>query len=218
MPKFRFAVRSPEGKLRTGTVTEATLDAAKERLKSAGLLIVTLTEESELVVHQSKGPGSAATPRPERAAIIEFEVTAGERVMAWLGRYVLRKEFALVLFLTGFAWVGYQIAHREKPPAPVEIKYINQAVEVQVDPGAFQGETYRVVLPDIPLRFDQKASEGNLLKVSYEAAKQPGRVQVTLTDLTGETVAEGEGLLSSRGEGVLAGNVALAAVKKKKTP
>lgn len=216
MPKYRFAVRSKEGKLRTGTVTEATLDAAKTRLTGAGFLIVSLQEEAELVIHEAKSPAGAARPKTERAAIIEFEQSLGERTMEFLGRFVLRKEIAMALFLGGAGWAGYQHWTAPKPTAPVEIKYLPLQVQVQVDPGAMAGKgtEYQVVLPDVPLQFSQPVNGGTLLKYDFEFPNQPGRVQVRLLD--GETVlAEGDGLLSTREEGLLASSVALAPVKAK---
>jgi hypothetical protein len=217
MPKYRFAVRSPEGKLRTGSVTELSLEAAKERLKSAGFVIVSLQEEAELVIVEAKSPGGPAAAKTQRAAIIEFETTFGERVGNFFARFILRKEFAVVLFALGAGWAGYQHLHAPKPPAVVEEKYLPLAVEVQVDSGALAGKgtTYHVVLPDIPLRFSRPVSEGALLKYEFESLKQPGRVQVTLVDSADKVLAEGEGLLAIRQEGLLAGAVPLLAVKAK---
>lgn len=216
MPKFRFAVRSPEGKLRTGTVTEATLEAAKDRLKNAGFLIVTLAEETELVIHEAKSPTGTAHVKTERAAIIEFELSFTERLSAFLHRFILRKEFALLLLLLGTPLAGYGYLHRPKAAPVAEAKYIAFDVEVTVDPGSSQGDLYEVLLPDIPLRFTAKKADGTILKSSFEAVKQPGRVLVRLIH-EGKLVAEGEGLLSARKQGLLAGQVALTPAKKKGT-
>jgi hypothetical protein len=216
MPKYRFAVRSKEGKLRTGSVTEASLEGAKERLKAAGFLIVSLTEETELVIHQAKPATGTAPPKIQRAAIIEFESTFGERLQEFLGRYVLRKEFAMVLFVLGIAWAVYLALNRPKPPPDTTPKYMPLVVQVEVDPGAFQGQTYIAKLPDIPLQFSQKASQGNRLDYSFESLKQPGRVEVSLADSSGKVVAQGDALLSLREEGVLAGSVVLLPIKKRR--
>lgn len=217
MPKFRFAVRSPEGKLRTGSVTEATLDAARQRLKGAGFVIVSLAEEAELVIPESKATASALRgPKPKRAAIIEFETTFSERLGNFFSRFILRKEFAILLFLVGIGLAGYRYAHRPQPPPRTEPKYMPFALEIEVEPGMAEGETFEAVLPDIPLAFSQKASEGNLLKYSFEALKQPVRVQVKLTDSSHKVLAEGEGLLSVRKTGLLVADVPLSPVKAKK--
>jgi hypothetical protein len=218
MPKYRFAVRSKEGKLRTGSVTEVSMDSAKERLKSAGFVIVSLTEEAELVILEAKAPGGATKPKTERAAIIEFETTFGERIGSVFSRFILRKEFAMVLFALGAGWATYQNLNRPKPVAPIEAKYLPMAVEIQVEAGGLtaQGGTFEAVLPDIPLRFGQPVSDGNLLKYSFEALKQPGRVQVSLLDSSKAVVGEGDGLLSIRQGGTLTGTVPLSPVKKKK--
>lgn len=216
MPKYRFAVRSKEGKLRTGTVTEASLDAAKARLTGAGFLIVSLQEEAEMVIHEAKAPSGVTRPRTERAAIIEFELSTSERIGAFLGRFVLRKEIAAALFLAGAGWAGYQFVTAPKPAAPVEVKFLPMSVEVTVDPGSLagKGEKYQVMLPDVPLQFSQPVRDGSVLKYSFEFPNQPGRVRVRL--LEGESVlGEGDGLLSTRQEGLLVGLVALSPVKAK---
>lgn len=217
MPKYRFAVRSPEGKLRTGTVTEASIEKARDRLKAAGFLIVSLQEEAELVVLESKTPSGVKTPKTERAAIIEFETTFAERVGNFLNSYLLRKEVALVLLVAGGALAVYLNLSKAKPSAAFEEKYKDIKVEIQVETGGLtsKGKTYQVVLPDIPLRFSQPVIDGPLLKHEFEAVKQPGRVQVTLLDESNDPLAEGEGLLSIRNEGLLTASVPLSPIRKK---
>jgi hypothetical protein len=216
MPKFRFAVRSKEGKLRTGSVTEASLEAARERLKGAGFVIVSLQEEAELVVLESKTTSGVSRPKAERAAIIEFETTLGERIGNFFRTYILRIQFAALLLAVGAALAVYQNLNRPKPAPPAEEKFLSMKVEIQVDAGALAGKgaTYDAVLPDIPLRFSRPVSEGSVLAYEFEALKQPGRVQVALLDKDNAVLAEGEGLLSIRQQGLLAGSVPLTAVKK----
>lgn len=219
MPKYRFAVRSKEGKLRTGTVTEVSLETAKERLIGAGFAIVSLTEESDLVIHQAKaspGGGVAAGHKTERATILEFETTAWERFSDFLGRWVFRKEVAFVLFLAGFALAGYKFITAPKATPDNEPKYFPYQVTIDIDPGAAEGEKYVVVLPEIPLRLDQRVSEGKTVTSEFETLKKPSKIEVSLLDIHDEVVAKGEGALSSRKEGVLAGSVPLDPVKKKK--
>lgn len=216
MPKYRFAVRSKEGKLRTGTVTEATLEAAKSRLTGAGFVIVTLQEEAELIVHEAKAPSGGARPKAERAAIIEFETSLAERVVGFFNRFILRKEFAALLFVVGTSFAVYRNLHQQKPAPPKEIVVHSLDVEVQVEAGPLdgKGEMLVAVLPDIPFRFTQPVKDGLLLKNSFDSAKQPGRVQVSLLDAQGAVLGEGEGLLSIRKEGLLTCSVPLAPVKK----
>ena len=217
MPKYRFAVRSQEGKLRTGTVTEASLEAAKSRLTGAGFVIVSLQEEAELVVHEAKAPSGGARPKAERAAIIEFETTFFERVANFFNRFILRREFAAVLFALGTAFAVYQNLTHQKPPQPKQVQVTALDVEVQVEPGSLEGkgDTLVAVLPDIPFRFSQPVKAGLLMKNSFETPKLPGRVLVTLVDEDGQVLGEGEGLLSARKEGALAASVPLSPVKKK---
>lgn len=218
MPKYRFAVRSKEGKLRTGTVTEASAEAAKERLTQAGFTIVTLTEESELVIHQSTpsaGGGPSTGHKTERAAILEFETTAWERFSEFLGRWVFRKEIAVVLFLCGFSVAAYKFVTAPKKVQDAEPEYLPYSVTVEIDSGAIEGESFVVVLPEIPLRLEQKVSEGKAVSSDFESLKRPTKIEVSLLNLHDEVVAKGEGSLSPRKEGVLAGTVALDPVKAK---
>ena len=224
MPKYRFAVRSKEGKLRTGTVTEASLDTAKERLQQAGFAIVSLTEESELVIHQaspSVGGGTTATHKTERAAILEFETTAWEKVSDFFSRWVFRKEVAFVLFLCGFALAGYRVFTRPAKTGPVEPQYVEYTVTVEIEPGKAEGEEFVVLLPEIPLRMTQKVSIGKSITSEFETLKKPDKVEVTLVDLHQEVVAKGEGLLSLKDEKQLVSTVTLDPVKpasEKKKP
>ncbi len=216
MPKFRFAIRSKEGKLRTGTVTEADIASAKDRLIKAGFIIVTLAEESELVIHQNVSTGSISRPNPERASIIEFEMTAGERFASFFSTFILRKEFALVLFVLGALWAGYLFVNREKPPVDTGPKYVAYKLVVEVDPGSIKGSTYVVSLPDVPLRFSKSASpEGTResLPFDFEALKEPKKVEVTLVDSADSPIGMGEGILTSKEAGVLGVSVLLDPIK-----
>lgn len=216
MPKYRFAVRSKEGKLRTGTVTEASSEAAKERLTQAGYTIVTLAEESDLVIHQAN-PAAAGRPaaghKTERAAILEFETTPWERFNEFMGRWVLRKEIAMLLFFCGFSLAAYKFVTKPKPPQVAEAKYIPIDLTVEIDPGKVEGESFVILLPEIPLRLNQKVRDGNTVTSNFESLKAPSKVEVSLLDIHDEVVASGEGPLSTRKEGVLAGSVTLDPVK-----
>ena len=59
-------------------------------------------------------------------------------------------------------------------------------------------------------------SEGKTVTSEFETLKKPSKIEVSLLDIHDEVVAKGEGVLSSRKEGVLAGSVPLDPVKKKK--
>lgn len=218
MPKYRFAVRSKEGKLRTGTVTEASAETAKERLTQAGFTIVTLTEESELVIHQSTpsaGSSPSAGHKTERTAILEFETTAWERFSDFMGRWVFRKEVAVLLFLCGFSLAAYRFVTAPKKVQDAEPQYIPYRVTVEIDSGALEGESFVVILPEIPLRVEQKVSQGKAVSSDFESLKKPTKVEVSLLNLHDEIVAKGEGSLSPRKEGALAGTVVLDPVKLK---
>ncbi len=199
MPKYRFAVRSKEGKLRTGTVTEASLENAKERLQQSGFAIVSLTEESELVIHQSTpslGGGPVATHKTDRAAILEFETTPWERISNFFSRWIFRKEFAFLLFLCGFALAGYRVFTRPAQTGPSEPQYVKYQMTVEIEPGKAEGEEFVVVLPEIPLRLSQKVREGKSVSLDFETLKKPSKVEVSLLNIHREVVAEGAGDLS----------------------
>lgn len=214
MPKFRFAVRSKEGRIRTGSVNEASLEAARQCLVKAGYEVISLTGESEIIVHEAKASERRGTSvKPERAAIIEFEVGFGERIGDFLSRFVLRKEAVVVFLMLGIALATYNYYRMPKvEPAP-EAKYIGFEVEITIDPNSFRGDTYQVLLPDVPLRFSGKVKDGSVLRYSFEGLKQPQRAQVSLLE-KGSPVAMGESMLSLGKEGVLFAQVILDPLRK----
>lgn len=224
MPKYRFAVRSKEGKLRTGTVTEASLENAKERLQQSGFVIVSLTEESELVIHQSTpavGGGTVATPKTDRAAILEFETTPWEKISGFFSRWVFRKEVAFLLFLCGFGLAGYRVFTRPAKTGPSEPQYVKYQMSVEIAPGKAEGEEFVIILPEIPLRLSKKVREGKSVTSEFETLKKPNKVEVTLLDIHREVVAKGEGDLSLKSDDAqdgiqLTSTVSLDIVKKKR--
>lgn len=119
MPKFRFIVQSPSGKVRRGTITEQDENAARESLQSAGFSVVSLTESTDLVVHTPAG-GTGGRPRskPERAALIEFEESLGEKFKDFLNTYIFRKELVILLMVAGFAYIVVSWMGQEAPEGP----------------------------------------------------------------------------------------------------
>lgn len=215
MPKFRFAVRTKEGKLRTGTVTEASVEQARACLLKAGLHIVSLAQDSDLVVAQPKAPVGRPTVKTERVALIEFEVSLGERILEFLRRFVLRADVAAVVFLVGVGWAAFRFSSRVDAPPPAEPVYTPIKIRVAVQPGSLKGDSYQVLLPDIPWKFSAKFSEGTTLLSSLDSIKVPERVQVSLIRLD-EVVGQGEGLLSKEASGELVASVPLDPVKLEK--
>ena len=168
------------------------------------------------MLNEAKAPSGAQRPKLERAAIIEFETTLAERMSQFLQDYVLRKEFAAVLFIVGAGLGGYLYVSRPKPAVVAEAKYELLNVEVTVDQSLVpvKGALYKAVLPDIPWQFTQAVTDGPLLKTSFESVKRPGRVQVSLENDSGTVLASGDALLSSRPGGQLVAEVPLSPVKK----
>lgn len=206
MPKYRFVVQAPSGKVRRGTLTESDEYAARKRLESAGFSVVSLGEEADIVVHTptSGSAASQARMKPERADIIEFEETLGEKIQNFLTGYVLRRETAMVLGMLGFVWIIYSSWGVKKPTPAVTPDFHPLKVVVTVDVSKAEGNTLDVRLPDIPFRSTAplKADSDGTQKmvIERETTVVPSKVEVYISD--GEDpVAKDAGELVKKSEG-----------------
>ena len=203
MPKFRFIVQAKSGKARRGTITEADEQAARHQLESAGFQVVSLIESTDLVVHTpAQGPAGRKKHRTERAAIIDFEETAGEKIGRLLNTYFLRREAAMILAVAGLIWIATGMFGGSEPPKPEGPTYVPYVVTVEVTDSGFEPDQVEVRLPDIPFKVAEPWDEGPSQKVvlDFEAAKQPDRVEITFYE-DKEKVGYEEGHLSSAGSG-----------------
>ena len=205
MPKFRFIVQSPSGKARRGTITEQDENSARESLQSAGFTVVSLTESTDLVVHTPAG-GTGGRPRskPERAALIEFEDSLGEKVKDFLNSYIFRKELVVLLMVAGFAYIVVSWMGQEEPEGPQELEYQEYNIKVTIDSSGFpDAGRAQVRLPDIPYNatkdFD-RGSSPSTVEIIIEAAKEPQAVEVTLMEGTVTAVARTSGTLEAGAE------------------
>lgn len=204
MPKFRFIVQSPSGKVRKGTISEKDEQSARQSLESAGFSVVSLTESTELIVHTpAAGPAGRPRVKPERAAIIEFEESAGDKAKGFLNTFILRREFAIVLAVLGLVWIVYAWTTRpEKPPDPEE-QYATLTFAGSIDNSGFP-ETRRAIvrIPELPytetVEF-QSDSPPHQVSIVIETTREPQTVEVTLQEGS-EKVARGSGTLQPGAE------------------
>ncbi|MCA9779799.1 MAG: hypothetical protein KC800_23890 [Candidatus Eremiobacteraeota bacterium] len=203
MPKYRFIVQSPSGKVRRGTITEKDENGARDQLQSAGFTVVSLTEMTDLVVHTPTGGATGGRPRskPERAALIEFEDTFGEKIKDFFNDYVFRKELVMLLMVAGLGYLLLSWMTQKEPEGPRELEYQEYTITVTVDSSGYP-DTGRaqVRLSDIPYTatedFD-KGSSPSTVEVVIEAAKEPKNVEVTLMEGTVTPVARTSGTLEA---------------------
>lgn len=207
MPKYRFIVQSPSGKVRRGTITEKDEEAARESLQSAGFSVVSLEESSaiDLVVHTpAAGPSGRPRSAPQRAAIIEFEVTPWEKIQSFLNKFFLRKEVALLLTVAGLIWIVVSWLGRPEPPPPMELEYTEYRITISVEGSKFpDAHRVKIRLPDIPysvtenLKTDEPSSS---IELVFEAARDPEAIEVTLVEGTSTPVAQTSGTLQAAGQ------------------
>lgn len=206
MPKFRFIVQAPSGKVRRGTITESDELSARRQLEEAGFKVVSLTESSDLVVHTPAGTsaGGRTAVKPQRAAIIDFEETPWERLIKAFNFYILRREFAVVLGIVGVVWMVAGSFGGPEKQAPAKLDYKEIKVVVKVDVAGSEADMVEVRLPEIPYRVTEPLELGNdgiqEVVLDFESSVVPSEVEVKL--LEGDQVeAEDKGTLSSKGEG-----------------
>lgn len=208
MPKYRFCVKAPNGKVRRGTVNEVDLEAARLRLVKAGFEVLELGKEAELVIETPTAlPGHSGRvgAKFQRAAILEFDETPWERLVGVLRTYLLRKEAAVAFLVLGVVVIGARLVLAPKDTAPTKPVYLPYTIEVTVVLGDFDGRTVRVSLPEIPFTHSvptDVSPVGGEQTVTFEieTLTEPRAVGVRLLDATGNVLATGESTLAS-GEG-----------------
>lgn len=201
MPKYRFVVQSPSGKMRRGTISEKDEAAAQQSLLKAGFQVVSVTEVTDLIVHTPAAtPTGRARLTPERANIIEFEESLGEKLWTALSTYVLRREVALLLAVAGVLWLAVGAFQNRGREAPPELEYKTLKVTVEVDTSGYQANTLEIRLPEIPFkkreRVQADSKQVQKAELNIESTVVPSNVQVSLLD--GEqVVAKAEGILEA---------------------
>lgn len=218
MGKFRFIVRSAQGKTRRGVVTDVSLKAARNRLQESGFQVVELYEEADLIVHEAPRPGGGGL-KPKRAEIIEFETSFSERAGEWLEKWLLRKEMAAVLLALGMVAMVVSWVNAPKKEPPPELEYKLYTIEVAVDLAQLEGSKLQVVLPDLPFKkvADAEIKTGSqTVSFEIEAAEQPTKVEVCLLEFDGKVVGADSGTLTAQGgkEGALGSNHVLSPAKE----
>lgn len=207
MPKYRFVVQAPSGKVRRGTITETDDQAARKRLREAGFTVVSIAEEADIVIHApAAGPAAAKLrTKPERAALIDFEETAVEKLQNFVNKYFLRKEAALVLGVMGMIWIAYSAFTGPKTTVSVEPEYLLMKVQVTSDIPDVEANTLVVRLPEIPYSTSARLSPDptgkQSLSFEIEVVKLPAKVEVQLTDGS-DVKALDTGDLSVKGDGL----------------
>ena len=194
MAKFRFVVRSPQGKARRGTVTEDTMADARASLQKAGYEVIELFEETDIVIHQHKSSSGKKIHKPTRAKIIDFELTAGERFGEFLSKFVLRREVALLLLVAGICWMAISYVNSEPPPAPVEPTLYDLKLTVQVDLNSMEGERVVLSLPEVPYSTEQTIGPGSeqtlpAIELDLQLEKQVSKLELNLLDRDKKSVA-----------------------------
>lgn len=196
-------MQSNSGKVRKGTITESDEQAARERLESAGFKVMSLAESADLIVHTpNQGTTGRTKPQIQRAAIIDFEETTSEKIVRLLNTYILRREAAMILAVTGLIWIVVGMSGRSKPEGPQGPVYVPHKVVVTVTASDQTPDRVEVRLPDVPFKTSQEWKDASSQDVvlDFEATRQPDRVEVTLYE--GDTkVAFEKGHLNSSGAG-----------------
>ncbi len=208
MPKYRFCVKAPNGKIRRGTVNEVDLEAARLRLLKAGFEVLELRKDTELIIESPTAmPGQTGrgAPRFQRAAILEFDETPWERLTDLARTYLLRREAAVAILLVGILVIVGRIVLAPESQGPQKPDYRLYEVNVDVELAQFDGRTLRVSLPEIPFTHSEPtevAPVGAQQTVIFEieAVIEPRTVSVRLFDATGNSLAAGESSLT-QGEG-----------------
>ena len=209
MPKYRFIVQSPSGKARRGTISEKDEYSAQAALETAGFKVVSLTEKTDLVVHTPTG-GAVASGRvrakPERAALIEFEDSTGEKISNFFNTYVFRREVVILLMVAGLVWIVYTWATKPERKPPPELEYQGLKITVSIDRSDFpEAGRAKIRFPEIPFTVTEdfsSDSNGSLqeVEIEIEAAKDPKTVDITLVEGTSTPVATGHGTLEAGSE------------------
>ena len=212
MAKFAFIVRSQDGRVRKGNVSEVDEEAARKRLMKAGFEVISLSEKTDLIVHEETR--KRGRPTPQRAAIIDFEETPLERFWGFVQSRLLRRETALVLAVIGFVWLIVGSLGGPKETAPPEPEFKLYKISVQYDPADYRYDLVTLRLPEIPVTLSAKVEKGaTSANFELEAVQTPSQVEVKLLD-GGKPVAEDAGsLVSSAAKGEYSYQAELKRVK-----
>ncbi len=218
MPRFRFCVKAPDGRIRRGTVNESELSAAQARLLNAGFEILELSVHSELLIETPKSShGGRGAHRVQRATIIEFEETPLEKLQAFLERWVLRREAALALLVLGVMIIAGGAILSPSPPSIPQAEYRAHHLVIKARVGDFDGSRLRVNLPEIPYSVTEivpvSLDDGwQTVEIELESLREPSKVEVRLLKFDGAVIAEGSGPLLLDPENRLNSRLELEAV------
>ncbi|MBS2038959.1 hypothetical protein JST97_28510 [bacterium] len=166
MPQFRFKVLTPDGKLRKGSLTSASLEDARHQIEQTGLSVVELSPVEVVTA----GPVARAT-RPNR----------------WT-RHLVGYPMAACLAGLGLLWglADWKAqAHRPARPAPArdatkmaeECKFSGH-FEGRVEGGAVPPRAVLVLqFPEVPYQVSQPWSQGPNFRcdIAFQAARKPSR-------------------------------------------
>jgi hypothetical protein len=207
MPKYRFIVQSPSGKVRRGSISEKDESTAQASLESAGFKVVSISESTDLVVHTASGNAAASgRPRtvPERAALIEFEDSIGEKFTKLLNTYFLRREFTMLLAVAGLVWIVFAWAGKPEKAPPAELEYKAYNITVTIDNTDFPDSgRAQIRIPEIPFTTTEDLKSDtppHTVEILIEAAKEPKTVEITLIEGTATKVARGQSILQAGAE------------------
>lgn len=173
MPQFRFRVLTPDGRVRKGSLTSASLEEARRQIEQTGLSVVEL-------VPLEDGPA----PRlPGRS------LSPGGH---WTDK-LIGYPMAACLASLGLAWGMFNWrAQAHHPPRPAPARDATKMAEECQFKGEFQGRveggtvpaqaTLLLQFPEIPYQVSQPwpPGQGFQCQVAFQAARMPGYCLVRL--------------------------------------
>ncbi|MFN8610735.1 MAG: hypothetical protein U0931_24555 [Vulcanimicrobiota bacterium] len=170
MPQFRFRVLTPDGRVRKGSLTSASLEDARNQIELMGLSVVELTPVEEAPL---------ATGRKTL------------RAPHWT-RHLVGYPMAAFLACLGLVWgLATWKSDSQRSRKPIvrdaakmaeECKFSGE-FEGRVDGGPVPAETMLVLqFPEIPYQVSQPWPQGSSchLKIQFQAARQPSLCLISL--------------------------------------